>query len=201
VRFTDHGKPIASCSSRALVQSQHSSSAQCTVRYTKSGRHTIAAQYSGDGNFSGSASSSDAVKVEGRPVSIAGAITAKTFWTDYFTPTYTRFLAMAVHRLRVGTRIVLICRGRGCPFSRQSLLVTRKACRSKAACITEHAQVVDVVPRLRGRRLQIGTVLTVELTRPDWIGKAYVFTIRSGRKPTDQIKCVAPGSTRSGVGC
>jgi hypothetical protein len=201
VRFSDNGTPIASCSSQALGQSNGSLSAQCTVRYLKSGRHTITAQYGGDGNFSGSVSSSQAVKVQLRPIRIAGAISSKTYWTDYFTPTYTRFLAMVVHKLRLGTTIVLICRGQGCPFARQSLLVTSKPCGPKAGCVTEKAQVIDLFPRLRGHRLRVGTVLTVELTRPDWIGKAYVISIRSGRRPGDRIQCLAPGSTRPGVGC
>ena len=176
-------------------------SASCTVRYRKSGRHTITAQYNGDGSFSGSGSASQAVKVEQRPIQIAGAITAKSNWTDYFPPPYTRFLAMLVHKLRVGTTIVVICRGQGCPFARQSLLVTSKACGPTAQCVREKAQVVNLLPRLRRYRLRVGTVLTIELTRPDWIGKAYVITIRSGRNPIDQIKCIAPGSTRPGVGC
>jgi hypothetical protein len=201
VQFSDHGKPIASCSGQPLQQNQGSLSARCTVRYRKSGRHTITAQYSGDGGFGGSASPSQSVRVEQRPTQIAGAITAKTSWTDYFTPTYTRFLAMLVHKLRSGTTIVFICRGQGCPFARQSLLVTSKACGSRASCVTEQGHVVDLLPRLRRYRLRVGTVLTIELTRPDWIGKAYVIKIRSGRKPTDQIKCLAPGSTRPGEGC
>jgi hypothetical protein len=201
VRFADRGKPIASCSSQALVLRQGSLSAQCTVRYRKSGRHTITAQYGGDGNFSGSASSSQAVKVQLRPSRIGGAISAKTYWTDYFTPTYTRFLAMVVHNLHLGTTIVLICRGNGCPFARQSLRVTSKPCGPKAGCVTEKAQIVDLFPRLRWHKLRVGTVLTVELTRPNWIGKAYVISIRSGRRPGDRIQCLAPGSTRPGVGC
>jgi hypothetical protein len=201
VKFSDNGTPIASCSSRTLVQNAGSPSAQCTVRYLKTGRHTITAQYGGDGSFSGSASSSQAVKVQLRPIRIGGAISSKTYWTDFFTPTYTRFLAMVVHKLALGTTIVLICRGQGCPFARQSLRVTSKLCGPKAACVTEKAQVVDLFPRLRGHKLRVGAVLTVELTRPDWIGKAYVISIRSGRRPGDRIQCLAPGSTRPGVGC
>jgi hypothetical protein len=139
--------------------------------------------------------------VQLRPIRIGGAISSKTYWTDFFTPTYTRFLAMVVHKLALGTTIVLICRGQGCPFARQSLLVTNKPCGPKAGCVTEKAQVVDLFPRLRGHKLRVGTVLTVELTRPDWIGKAYVISIRSGRRPGDRIQCLAPGSTRPGVGC
>jgi hypothetical protein len=139
--------------------------------------------------------------VQLRPIRIGGAISSKTYWTDFFTPTYTRFLAMVVHKLALGTTIVLICRGQDCPFARQSLLVTNKPCGPKAGCVTEKAQVVDLFPRLRGHKLRVGTVLTVELTRPDWIGKAYVISIRSGRRPGDRIQCLAPGSTRPGVGC
>jgi hypothetical protein len=201
VKFSDHGKPIASCSSQALAQSQGSLSAQCTVRYRKTGQHTITALYSGDRGFSGSASAPQAVRVEQQSPTIQGAITAKTHWTFRFTLTYTMFTSMRVHKLRPGTTIVLICRGHGCPAPRQSLRVTTKACGPNAQCVTEKDQLVDLFPRLRGHRLSVGTVLTIELTRPNWIGKAYVITIRSGRKPPYRILCLKPGSTRPGVGC
>ena len=201
VKFSDHGKPIASCSSQALVQSQGSRSAQCTVRYRKTGRHTITALYSGDRGFSGSASAPQAVRVEQQSPTVQGAITAKTHWTFRFTLTYTMFTSMRVHKLRPGTTIVLICRGHGCPAPRQSLRVTTKACGPNAQCVTEKDQLVDLFPRLRGHRLGVGTVLTIELTRPNWIGKAYVIKIRSGRKPPYRILCLKPGSTRPGVGC
>ena len=201
VKFSDHGKPIASCSSQALVQSQGSRSAQCTVRYRKTGRHTITALYSGDRGFSGSASAPQAVRVEQQSPTVQGAITAKTHWTFRFTLTYTMFTSMRVHKLRPGTTIVLICRGHGCPAPRQSLRVTTKACGPNAQCVTEKDQLVDLFPRLRGHRLGVGTVLTIELTRPNWIGKAYVIKIRSGRKPPYRILCLKPGSTRPGVDC
>jgi hypothetical protein len=201
VKFLDHGTPIGSCSAQTLRPSQGSMTAQCTVRYPKSGRHTVTAQYRGDGSFNGSTSPSQPVKVQSRPASIAGAITAKTFWTVFFTPTYTRFLAMTVHKPSLGTTIVLMCHGQGCPFARQSVVVTSKSCRSNPRCVTESSQLVNIVARLHGRRLHVGTVLTIELTRPRWIGKAYVIQIRSGKKPSDQIRCLAPGSTRPGVGC
>ena len=60
---------------------------------------------------------------------------------------------------------------------------------------------VDLIGPFRSRHLRVGTKISVLITRPDWIGKFYGFTIRGGRGPSIQISCLAPGKTRPGVGC
>jgi hypothetical protein len=52
-----------------------------------------------------------------------------------------------------------------------------------------------------GRRLRPGTHFTVELVKPGWVGKAFLFTTRSGATPATAVTCLAPGSTRPGAGC
>jgi hypothetical protein len=43
--------------------------------------------------------------------------------------------------------------------------------------------------------------VTVQILRPGWIGKYYLFTMRAGRGPKIKISCLAPGRTAPGRGC
>jgi hypothetical protein len=201
VSFFDHGRAIPSCQSVPLTVSGGIASARCAIRYAKAASPTITASYGGDGGFGGSTSHPASVTVRPRGPTVLGTITAKTRWTYFFTVTYTKFTSMKIHSLASGSRILLFCHSGGCPFARRSLIVQTKSCGKRPACIAEKDQVVDLSRLLRGRRLAVGAVLTVELTRPQWVGKAYVITIRSGSDPSDRIECLKPGSTRPGVGC
>ena len=60
---------------------------------------------------------------------------------------------------------------------------------------------MDLKPLFGGHPLPAGSHVTIELTHPNWIGKAYLFTILAGHAPTNRIACLAIGSTRLGVGC
>ena len=53
----------------------------------------------------------------------------------------------------------------------------------------------------RGHSLHPGAKITVSITRPEWIGKYYVFKIRAGRGPKVQIGCLAPGAQLPGGAC
>jgi hypothetical protein len=64
VEFFDAGTPIPTCEAQPL-----SGQASCQVTYTIAGTHSIAAAYSGDGNFDGSSSPSQSVAVQGPPSS------------------------------------------------------------------------------------------------------------------------------------
>jgi hypothetical protein len=199
VQFFDQGKAIASCTKQYLALS--ALSAQCAVRYTKPGRHAITAQYSGDGNFSGSTSSQSAVDV---PILVLGTIKSTMRWTFRYTPTVTTVLAMVVKRARTSTKITISCKGKHCPFASRSLVVTKATgCGpgSNSGCFSQSLRTVDLAPSFDGMALPAGSHLTIEFTRPSWIGKTYLFTIRSGHPPRDQILCLAPGSIRPGVGC
>jgi hypothetical protein len=50
-------------------------------------------------------------------------------------------------------------------------------------------------------RLRVGTRITVAITRPEWIGKYYMFKMRAGRAPTVKVACLLPGETQPGAAC
>lgn len=203
VQFLDRGTPISACSAQPLQVSQGFDSAQCTVHYAKVGSHSISAIYSGDGGFSSSPSSSQAVSVRRLPVHILGTIAAKMDWAFRYAPTYTQIISLLVNKPAVGTTILLQCHGVGCPVAHRSIRVVKvMACKSAGRhCVMTRPTKLQLASRFARHRLHVGTVLTIELSRRNWIGKAYVFKIRAGRGPHYHIGCVAPGSTKVGVGC
>ena len=203
VEFLDAGTPIAACAQQALTVVGSFSTATCSVRYASAGKHQITATYSGDVNFGPSTSSSQAVSVITLPPKILGTITSVTQWTFFYTPSYTKILAMIVNRAPIGTTVILKCHGHGCPFSERKLFVTKPKCKSTShhRCPAVRTETLNLLSRFRNQHLHPGAQLTIELIRPQWIGKHYLFTIRSGRAPRVWIACLAPWESRPGVGC
>lgn len=197
VEFFDGGRPIAAC----LGQPVTGAVARCTVTYSAPGSHSISVQYSGDANFRASSAPGQPVSaIKPAPRSL-GLIGATMQWTFDSTSTYTEILALLVNGA-TGTTVGATCQGRGCPFARHKTLVTKtKRCSQtpSRACPT-HGKL-DLGSGFRNRRLAVGARITVTITRPGWTGKYYQFTVRAGRPPRVQVACLAPGSSRPGVGC
>jgi hypothetical protein len=197
VEFFDGAAPIAPCTSRPLILG----GATCRVTYSAPGVHAITARYSGDVNFTESVSPSDRVTVARPPANVLGSITSTMQWVFRFTRTYTTVTALVVNGA-VNANVLVKCQGAGCPFKRHTTLVTgSRHCGLKATrtCLTHGT--LDLTPQFRGRRLPIGTKITVMIVRPGWVGKYYMFTVRGGQSPRIRLSCLAPGGSRPGVHC
>lgn len=197
VEFLDGGRPIGAC----LGQPVTSGGATCTVTYNATGSHSISAQYSGDANFRASSAPGQPVSVIKPPPRTLGLIGATMQWTFDSTSTYTKVLALLVNGATSAT-VSASCHGHGCPFARHKTLVTKtKRCpRTPSRACPTHG-TLDLAPGFRNGRLSVGARITVTITRPGWIGKYYQFTVRAGRPPRIQVACLAPGSSRPGLGC
>jgi hypothetical protein len=196
MEFLDGRKPIPACAGRPLTKL----AATCAASYTSTGRHTITARYLGDANFK--ASTSPAVHVTVTPIPIRGTIDAKMQWTFFFSPTYSSVVAMLLTGVPYGSTVQMVCHGRGCPFARRRQLVPEPPqCPSngRAACVA--TTVVDLGPNFASRHLAIGAQIIVMIARPEYVGKYYSFTVLARSVPTVEIACLAPDSTRPGVGC
>jgi hypothetical protein len=77
-----------------------------------------------------------------------------------------------------GVRITARCRGRSCPARRLAV----------AASVTR-------LQRFE-RRLRAGTRLEIKVTKPGYIGKWSIITIRRGRPPARLDRCMYPGGRR-----
>jgi hypothetical protein len=114
-------------------------------------------------------------------------ITATMQWTFLDTPTYTKVLGLVVNGASL-TTVAVDCHGRGCPYARHTTLVhTTRPCgkNGKRRCRT--FGTLDLTPGFRKHRLSVGTKLSVAITRPGWIGKYYLFTVRSAKGPRADI--------------
>jgi hypothetical protein len=196
VEFLAGGQPIAGC----LAQPIGPTGATCTKTYVSTATRAITARYLGDGNFDPSASAPQTARVVAR-----ARITSTMRWSFFYTPTYTKVIGLML-KGAAHTRVLVTCRGRGCPFSHRVLGVSQhKPCKRKAhgRCrqSKRSAGTINLAAAFGSRQLRPGTRIAVAIIRPGWIGKYYAFTTRRGRRPRVQIRCLAPGATRPGKGC
>ena len=131
-----------------------------------------------------------------------GTVTATMQWTFYYTPSYTKVLALTATGLSPGMPVVVRCHGEGCPFQvHTSDAPASNRCGQKHRAKCKPPGTLDLAPPFRGRRLLVGTQITVEIRSPGGLGKYYEFTVRAGRGPLVQITCLAPGATGPGSSC
>jgi hypothetical protein len=170
--------------------------ATCTLSYGSIGGHTVTAAYRGDLAFANSVSASHSVTVLAR-----GTVSSTMQWTFFFTPAYTKVLALVVNRAPVGSTVVVTCQGVGCPFAKRATRVKRCKRTTTHKCSSRPSATINLAAAFGAHRLQVGTRVNVKIIRLGWIGKYYLFTMRPARPPNVVIACLAPGATRPGVGC
>ena len=197
VEFLDSGQPIGSCASQPLANG----AATCTVTYGEAGAHQITARYSGDANFTGSSSPAAQVSAVPVPSSLLGTITSTMQWNFYYTPKYTLVRNLVVNAALPGSTVVVRCHGHGCPFAQHATVLASSARCGRTARMCFTSGRFNLAPGFAGRRLAVGARITINIVRPNWVGKSYRFTVRSKRGPRVQIGCLAPGGSGPGVGC
>lgn len=184
VQFLDGTKAISKCSRKPLRVSGSSLAATCSVSYRSPGRHKIVARYLGSRDFR--TSSSSAVKVRA-----LRAVTSSLRSNFKSTRAYTSVLALSVTGVPAGSKVVTTCHGRGCPFATQTTAIKT----------SRQGRTIDLSTPFGNRRLSVNARVVVEIVRTNWIGKYYGFVVRSGRRPSARVSCLAPGSSKPGVGC
>lgn len=186
IEFLDTGRPIAACAHRALRRL----AATCVLKYGSLGKHKISARYTGDSNFASSRSPTRSVHVVVHPsrLIVLGFIGSTLQWQFRYRPAYTLVSKLQADGVARGTTILLTCAGGGCPFSRSSIQ-------------TKTSGSIDLLPTFRKRHLRVGSQITLRITRPNWIGKYYAFTVRAGRGPLIVLSCLGLGGSSPGQGC
>jgi hypothetical protein len=99
--------------------------------------------------------------------------------------TFTRLRTLIVRNAPKGTRIVLRCKGRGCPFKR----ARRRTVRRDLAPVALHRG-------FGASLLRPGTRLQLTLTAPQTIARTYTYTVQRRALPASRIVCRAPGAKR-----
>jgi hypothetical protein len=103
--------------------------------------------------------------------------------------TFARLRALVVHNAPKGARIVLTCKGRGCPIKK-----------ARRRTVTRELQRVALDGGFRRARLRIGTRLKLTITAAETIGRTYTYVVKRGAPPTRQTVCRAPGE-KKGQSC
>ena len=101
------------------------------------------------------------------------------------TSRFARLTQLVVHNAPKGARIVLRCKGRGCP--------SRKATRRT---VTRELQRITLHRAFRRAKLRFGTKLTLSITAAQTIGRTYTYVVKRGQIPTRTTVCRAPGQSR-----
>ena len=117
---------------------------------------------------------------------------------DPHQTSYTTVNGLEADNVPAGSALGVFCRGRGCPFSAQTIHVAgRPRCSTQTGCghaKPAGARSVDLTGLFRQRHLGAGSRIQISITQADTFGSAWTFKIRAGKQPTDQKTCLVPGS-------
>lgn len=93
----------------------------------------------------------------------------------------THLRTLAVHNAPKGAKVVLTCKGRGCPIHR-----------ARHRAVRRNLQRVAMHGGFRRARLRPGTRLTLKITAGGFIGRTYTYKVLSSELPSTRILCRAP---------
>jgi Big-like domain-containing protein len=196
VKFSDRGRTVPGCGGRKVSDL----SATCSVTYTLPGGHAITATYLGDTNYEPATSGRSSLSITAIP--IKGHITATMSWKFFFSPTYSTILSLVAGGLYEGTNVLVGCHGHGCPFGTVTYPVHRPGrCSPSVPSVECPPMVFNLIAGFAGRKLSPGTLVSVMIIHPQYVGKYYGFAMRARQPPIVSIACLAPGSTIPGVAC
>jgi hypothetical protein len=111
----------------------------------------------------------------------------------------TKVAYLALFGVPPAAHVGLFCAGRGCPFGAHEARAVRRGCR-RAGCARK-AGSIDLLGLFGHARLAAGTRVTLSITKPNTIGKAYVFRMHASHNPTVSVTCVPAGSDKPGGTC
>ena len=122
------------------------------------------------------------------------------------SPSFTTVTSMIVNAVAARAKVTVTCAGKGCPFALRSAPVVRPKpppCKRKR-CHKQQPQSIgnsDLAHLFGSAHLAVGTRISVRVTKPETVGRIWLFEVRSAQDPEVKVKCVAPGASAPGRGC
>jgi hypothetical protein len=98
-----------------------------------------------------------------------------------FSKTFAFATQLTIGSVPKGAHVALVCKGRGCPFSRHTYATPK------------HGKL-QLAPALKQRHLKVGTTVDVQITATNDIGEVVRFTVLSGKLPKESFLCMPPGA-------
>jgi hypothetical protein len=125
------------------------------------------------------------------PSAVVGSyVEVSMTWRFGWTRTYTIVQSLVVHGIPQGARVEMACHGGGCPFRAHSASSSHSRRCHKHKCPSTRrrsSSEKDLTSLFKGSRLRAGARVTVSVVKPGWVGKSYLFTMRSDAEPRYQI--------------
>jgi hypothetical protein len=98
----------------------------------------------------------------------------------------THLRALVVHTAPKRAKIVLTCKGRGCPIHKP-----------RRRTVKRNLQRISMSAGFGDASLRPGTRLTLKITAAGFIGRTYTYRVLSSGLPNTTVRCRAPGAKRS----
>jgi hypothetical protein len=150
------------------------------------------------------AASRSAVRTVTVTTAVLPTVATTMRWIFEFSGTYSKVLSLVASGPPAGGSVIVQCTGHSCPFTTRTIHIAKRViCKAKSGhrCSATPVGTLNLTSRLIDRHLAIGTRLIVKVVKAGWVGKFYEFTVTPQVSPQVSIKCLAPGSSRPGVGC
>ena len=116
-----------------------------------------------------------------------GVIHLSPSYTWFFAKAYSYALELTVNHLPQGSEITLRCHGHGCPFSKKTFSAPKSGKLALASV-------------LKKRHLSPHSTVSIQITASNEVGEVVIFTVVSGKSPTEAFRCLPPGA-RSPTAC
>ena len=124
-------------------------------------------------------------------------------WSFSVQGRYTTVKRLLVTDVAPQAAVNVACTGTGCPFS-SARNVSGKECKGRKPCTAKSSKrphTIDLAPLFAHVQLAARAQLTVSVTKPNTIGRVWLFTANGQKPPSHRVSCLEPGSTAVGKGC
>jgi Ca2+-binding RTX toxin-like protein len=99
---------------------------------------------------------------------------------------FTTLKRLRVRNLVTDSTVTVTCKSR-----------SQKGCPRKS--VTKRGSFAVVLKEFVGKRLPVGTTLTIRVTAPGWVGVIKTMTVRKSRSPLMRTQCLPPGAAKPGA--
>lgn len=110
-----------------------------------------------------------------------GVISLSPSYTWAFGKSFSYATELTLTHLPKGSKVLLACHGHGCPFAKKTFSAPKRG-------------RLALAPALKKRHLSPHSTVTIQITVPHEVGEVVIFTIVSGKSPTETFRCLPPGA-------
>jgi hypothetical protein len=132
---------------------------------------------------------------------IGSTVESEVEWSFGLGRSFTVVESLSLHAVTAGAHVEVLCHGPRCPFKITDVTPVAHSSNCRTHRCGPHGNATGSEAALgrlfKGRHLRPGTVITVRVTKPGWVGRLYVFTVRANTRPSHpRPTCLVPDSTQ-----